>query len=440
MILSTYSLIFLVLWLITLVWFLLYIRKKKSDLLSSTEKQKTRQEEVFHAYRKSDERYQKLITHMNEGLIFTDGHDKVRFINQCACAILKLEPDDVLNRSVLDFVFSCREARKLKLPSEAKKLGKSHREEIQMVKGNGALFWASLGISYLDELHDHMPGAIITMTDISEQKQTEEKLHKLTSSLNQKVKQLDCLFDIADVSYSRNSDYDEVFKKALEIIPQGLKYSHDAWVEIVCDGKRYVTDNYKETRWSYTAPIRFNNKKIGYIRSGYLESKPLINNELFHINEKILLKNIAEKLGRLMEISKLEETLKEGMGKLKQLQSISRIGDWEWDLETGKKEFSAAFFDIMGVLPERQPGYDEQSFYQQVYPADLAMVRENIERIKAGNTSDLAQAYRIQTDHKQLRYLYSNGKLVFDCKRKPIRIIGTVQDFTGQIAKLEALK
>jgi PAS domain S-box-containing protein len=440
MIFSSYSLILFLLWIVTLIILIFYIRKKKMDMLHSDEKQKSRQEEVFDAYRKSDERYQKLITQMNEGLIFTDDRDKVRFINQCACAILKLDPEKVLNRSVLDFVFSCREARKLKLPSELKRLGKSHREEIQMVKGNGELFWASLGISYLDELHDHMPGAIITMTDITEQKQTEEKLHKLTANLNQKVKQLDCLFDISDVTYSRGINYEDVFRRALDIIPQGLKYSHDAWVEIVCEGKRYASDNFKETRWSYLAPIRVNNKKIGYIRSGYLESKPLVNNELFHINEKILLKNIAEKLGRIMEINNLEGTLREGLGRLKQLQSISRIGDWEWDLVSGKKTFSPGFFEIMGVMPERQQTYNETEFYKQVVSNDLATVEKFVEQVKSGNVVDLAHAYRIHTDQKQLRYIYSNGKLVYDCNRKPVRIIGTVQDFTGQIAKLEALQ
>ncbi len=308
---DAFALIILLLWLLTLLLFWAYRRKKEKQANHLLDRQNHKQEELFEAYRKSDERYHKLISHMNEGLIFTDDQDHIRFVNQCAAGFFGLPQEHLLGRSVWDFILSPREGKKLGLPSGKIRVGPSHREEIQLLDGRGEILWASLGISYLDELHDHMPGAIITLTDITDKKRNEEKLHKLTTRLNQKLRQMDCLFDISDISHRPGLSLDDVFKRSIQLIIRALKHSDDAWVEIVCEGRRHVSANYKATNWSYTVPIRANEKKVGHITAGYLHAKAQSQKDLFHINEKIMLKNIAERFAEILEISKLEKSLKE---------------------------------------------------------------------------------------------------------------------------------
>lgn len=311
---DAFALTFLLLWLLTLmllVLFWAYRRKEEKQTNHLLDRQNHKQEALFEAYRKCDERYHKLITHMNEGLLFTDDQDHIRFVNQCAAGFFGLPREKILGRSIWDFILSPREGKKLGLPSGKIRVGPSHREEIQLLDGRGDILWASLGISYLDELHDHMPGAIITLTDITDKKRAEEKLHKLTTRLNQKLRQMDCLFDISDISHRPGLSLEDVFKRSIQLIIKALKHSDDAWVEIVCEGKRHISANYKATEWCYSVPIRTNGKKVGHITAGYRHPKAQSQKDLFHINEKIMLKNIAERFAEILEISKLEQSLKE---------------------------------------------------------------------------------------------------------------------------------
>ncbi len=192
------TVLFILLWLVTLVSFIIYLSGHHKRHRKTLENHLAERDKSFLELKKSEERYNNLINYMNEGLIFTDEKDFIRFVNKCACNILKLSPEKIINRSIRDFVLSPADIRKLGLPSELKKTGCSHREEIQLLRGNGEIFWAGLNISYTDTLYDLMPGSIVVMSDISDQKKAEEKLHNLTVSLNERVRQLDCLFEISD--------------------------------------------------------------------------------------------------------------------------------------------------------------------------------------------------------------------------------------------------
>ncbi len=422
------ALFFLFLWLATLAIFLIYKQGKKRRHRMTLEKHLSERDQSFLQLKQSEERYNKLITNMNEGLIFTDDKDQVRFINKCACTIFKARPQTMLNRSILDFVLSPVEAKKLGLPYELKRPGCSHREEVQMVRGNGEMFWASLNISYLDALHDHMPGAIIVMTDISEQKKAEEKLHNLTINLNQKVQQLDCLFDISDITNVPGISFDTIFERSLEIIPFGLKFPGDAWVEITFGDLRYASKNFQDTRWTYTVPIKGQSRKLGSLRVGYLEDKPILNKDPFHINEKILIKNIAEKLGQVIEIKNLELNLQKGLEHLDHIKKMAGIAEWEWDLKTDRKIFSPGFFGIMGVPSGSQRHYSTEEFYKQLVKEDLPRVKEFIEKVKKGESDKLSISYRILTRSGQERRIFSNATYADGKPSRDGRIIGIVLD------------
>ncbi len=302
------AIVFLLLWLATLIVFVAYLSGSAKRHKKTIEKHLKERDLSFLALKKSEERYTKLISNMNEGLIFTDDKDKIRFVNKCACNILKSSAEKILNRSIFDYVLSTSDAKKLGLPYELKRPGCSHFEMMQLVRDNGEMFWASLNISYMDNLHDHMPGAIIVMNDMTEQKMAEEKLHNLTASLNLRVKQLDCLFEISDIANTPDIRLEEIFSKAVEIIPQGLKHPHEFWVELILDEKKFATKNVHGAGMIFQLPIRSKQKKFGSIRIGHKKPQAQTNSDILQINEKVLLKNIAEKLALIIEQKMLERT------------------------------------------------------------------------------------------------------------------------------------
>lgn len=300
----------LILWMGTILLFTMRRNKKKKEYISQLEAHLKEKAETALALEKSDERYQQLIHSMNEGLIFTDESNLIKFANSCACSILGVSPESLLHRSLKNFVFG-----EIEILKNFNPLGDSilcsHREETQMIRGDGKIIWASLSISYPGSKESQRSGAVIVLTDITLKKEAETELNNLTVDLNQKIKQLNCLFDISDITGVPGITFDGIFERCLEVIPNGLKYTHDVCTEISFGDKRYVSSNFIETPWSFTVPIRLQKKKLGHITVGYLEEKPKIKKDPFHINEKILLKNIAEKLGQVIETRNIQQTLHE---------------------------------------------------------------------------------------------------------------------------------
>jgi PAS domain S-box-containing protein len=429
------AIVFLFLWLVTLFAFILYLAGWKKRHKAIIEQHLSEHDQVFLKLQKSEDRYQKLINYMNEGLIFTDDKDIICFVNKCACAILKTSPEKILHRPISDFLISPVDIRKLGLPYELKRHGCSHKEEMQLVRNNGEMFWANLNISYLDILHDHMPGAIIVMTDITEKKATEEKLHKLTLNLNQRVKQLDCLFEISDISNAPGMGLEDVLNKTIEIIPYALRNPSDVWVEIEFDQKKYVSGNFKETNWNYLAPIKWRKRKFGTLRVGYRDYQAADTREVFLINEKILIRNVAEKLARIIELKVMEESLNQGLDEIKHIQEITRIGKWEWPLNNNKIMYSDDFFEVLKVESGKRAGYNPEIFYQFVHPDDLALMKDYVNKVLSSQIDDLSFSFRYRPRPDETLIIMGNGILIRDRDNKLQKIVGTVQDITKQVLR-----
>jgi PAS domain S-box-containing protein len=300
--------IIFILWFSTFLIFFSKTTRQRKKYIHVLEKHLLEKAETTNALQKSEQQYQELIHGMNEGLILTDHNNIIRFANSKCCSILDTQPLKLVNRPLKNFVFGETEVLK-NLVSENGGPPFAHKEEVQMLRGDGELIWASLSISYQESQELNKKGSIIVLSDITSKKQAENELRDMTFDLNQKIKQLNCLYDIYDITGVPGLSFDGIFERCLEVIPNGLKYSHNVCMEITFDDKKFTSKNFFETPWMITLPIRAQKKKLGEIKVGYLEEKPVIKKDPFHINEKILLKNIAEKLGQIIEARNIQHSL-----------------------------------------------------------------------------------------------------------------------------------
>ena len=286
----------LLLWLLTLVWFLHYRRRNRKRLHKLKGRLAVKNHHTAKAMLNSEEKFRKIIGQMNEGLLLTDEHHTIIFSNTCACGILKMPKEEIIGKKVEDLAVGALDASRIKEAMEVKKTGCTTREEVRLVKGSNEMFWASLSVSYPVDLKEVTGGAIIVLVDITHHISLEQKLQKLTSSLVQKVKQLNCLFEVQQVLSEPDTGHDEMFRHLIRVIPRGLRYEGDMAVEIMLSGQRYASGSYRETRWTYQAPLRIKGVKAGYLSVSYIGPEPSGQKKPFRIGEKVLVKNIAEKI------------------------------------------------------------------------------------------------------------------------------------------------
>ncbi len=406
-------------------------KRKHLDRLKSIIEDKVITEK---ALRQSEENYQTLLKTLNEGIIVLSRDNQIEFINQKAGKILGTNDKDALiGEQFGDFLLAIDDEKLFQEKSELQKMGISDQFEIKLKNLLGDVIWVNMSSAPILDENLKTKGTVALISDVTEKKKSEQTFGELTGNLNQKIKQLNCLYDITDISGVPGISFEDIIEKSLEIIPVGLRYSHDIGVQIMFDNMTYQSQNFVDTDWSYSVPIKVQKKKLGYIKVAYVEEKPNINKDPFHFNEKILLKNISEKFGQIVESKNLEKILLTNQQKLEEIQRIARIGNWEKDLVTQNCEFSETFYEIIGVNHERRRFFDHHKFIETIHPDDKENVLEFEARLlKSDARTDSTTNYRVITGEGAIRYIFSSGRLIKDENNHSVGCVFTVQDITDQ--------
>lgn len=83
--------------------------------------------------------------------------------------------------------------------------------------------------------------------DITEKKRTEYELSHTIASLQERKKEIDCLFEVSSLT-QQELDLDSFLSKAVEIIPGGWQFPESARASIVYDKKAYKNKGFRKTK------------------------------------------------------------------------------------------------------------------------------------------------------------------------------------------------
>ncbi|MFA7096731.1 MAG: PAS domain S-box protein [Gammaproteobacteria bacterium] len=123
-----------------------------------------------------------------------------------------------------------------------------------------------------------------------------------------------------------------------------------------------------------------------------------------------------------------EESLKRSQARLANAQRIARLGDWEWDIETGRMKWSDETWRLLGLVPgEFEPTYDILA--GMVEPEDREAVRTAVDdALRDGRSYSID--YRIRRADGAIRVFHEEGEVVCTDDGRPLRRVGTLQDIT----------
>ncbi len=188
--------------------------------------------------------------------------------------------------------------------------GKPQECELRFMKKDGAIFWIHLAATDAQEV-DGTPVCHVALSDITARKLTEEALQKSETALQERVKELNCLYGIAALLELPGITLDEVLKRTVMLIPPAWQFPEIAVACIELDSQSFQTQNFRETFWMQTSEIIVNGKPVGHVKVCYLEERPASKEGPFLIEERYLLNAIAERLGCVIQQMKIENTLRE---------------------------------------------------------------------------------------------------------------------------------
>ncbi len=149
--------------------------------------------------------------------------------------------------------------------------------------------------------------------------ETERTLQNRTYDLKERVKELDCLYSISKLAEEEGISLEKITQGVVNLIPPAWQYPEITCARAILEGQEFRTGNFKETVWKQASDIKVHGKWIGTVEVYYLEEKPEIDEGPFLKEEKALIIDIAERLGRIIERKRAEELLRESEEKFREL-------------------------------------------------------------------------------------------------------------------------
>ncbi len=168
----------------------------------------------------------------------------------------------------------------------------------------------------------HLDGSISKMTiyrDITGRVQIEKKLRRRTFELEERVKELNCFYEILKILAKPSFSFDETIQEIVDLIPDSWQFPEITCVQVTIDDLKYKTKNFRITDWRLTSDIIVYDERSGTIDVCYLEETPESDVGPFLKEERNLINALAEQLGRIVESEWIEDAHRESERKFRHM-------------------------------------------------------------------------------------------------------------------------
>ena len=129
--------------------------------------------------------------------------------------------------------------------------------------------------------------------------------------------------------------------------------------------------------------------------------------------------------------------VRDPMERLNEVEAISQLGSWSWDIEADVVSWSDELYRIHGLAPQSMP-MSYGSFLELVHPDDRYILEEAVERCYREADPDVT-THRVVLPDGRLRWHQGRGRVVMSDGR-PVRMFGTGQDVTDRALGEQALR
>lgn len=139
----------------------------------------------------------------------------------------------------------------------------------------------------------------------------DQPIRKIISSLNERGKELSCLYKVIDILKGQWNNLDEMVEKLFEVLPPGWQYPGIVEVKIIIGEMVFCTPDFKDSEWMQESAIISDSKTIGSIYICYTQLIRMVNGSQFLDEEKKLLDTIADRIGDYILLNSLRNAQNE---------------------------------------------------------------------------------------------------------------------------------
>jgi two-component system NtrC family sensor kinase len=144
--------------------------------------------------------------------------------------------------------------------------------------------------------------------------------------LGERVKEMTCLYGIAEVASRPGISAGEVFREIVGLLPPAMQYPDITVGKIVIDGVVYATEEGEDAPYKLSADIVVNGENRGTVEVQYKEAKLDYEPGIFLQEEQSLIDAIARQIGLILENRQAEEERFRLREQLRHADRLATIG------------------------------------------------------------------------------------------------------------------
>lgn len=151
---------------------------------------------------------------------------------------------------------------------------------------------------------------------------------RVQAALQERIKELTCLYQIARVMERPQNPLDEVFRSVVEALLPAWQYPDIASARIIFDHQKFPSSNFQEGRFKQSAELIVNGKGRGSVEVVYAREKPELFEGPFLKEERHLIDTIARQVSLFVEQKETEgekELLQEQLRHADRLATIGKL-------------------------------------------------------------------------------------------------------------------
>jgi signal transduction histidine kinase len=146
------------------------------------------------------------------------------------------------------------------------------------------------------------------------------------AALQERIKELTCLYKIARVMEHPQSPLDEVLRSVVEALPPAWQYPDIASARIIFDERIYLAPNFRDSGYTQRADLVVQGKSRGSVEVVYAGEKPDIYEGPFLKEERHLVDTIARQISLFVEQKETEEEKELLQEQLRHADRLATIG------------------------------------------------------------------------------------------------------------------
>ncbi|MCP4337776.1 MAG: PAS domain S-box protein [Desulfobulbaceae bacterium] len=305
--------------------------------------------------------------------------------------------------------------------------GEQTFEEIDVAGSERRIYLETKTPIYEEPERTTIRGLLGVSMDITDRKQADEKLNKITYELGERLKELNCLYAISKL-VEEHTTTEDIIPGIVDLIPISWQYPEITCAQIILNGKTYKTDNFQETEWLLSQRIIVSEMKAGVIEVYYFEEKPEVYEGPFLREERALINAIAERLGHIIERKQAEAALLESEARYARAVRGTSDGLWDWNVLTNEDYLSPRWKELLGYTDDELTDHYD-TFFSRVHPDDKSRVQAAInDHLEKNVPYDIE--HRLRTKSCDYRWFSDRGMAERDEQGKAVLMSGSITDIT----------